>query len=780
MIAFLPLQLFLIILVWRLVTRPREGRDAWVGIAIAGCLILLSIHFAIGLVDLLLGEATVESAVGGMLPFIDEWTPLSTFGLVGRAAHWVFVFLAFSATVGLIRWATLTGRHLEEPDREQARARWLRLAGRGPSGRLERPLRAALGPITTTLGLALVVSLIVAVVTGSPPTGGDWAISELVFVTLGAALWIVAPPSAKQVEGSATNLTPAPSIEPLASRVMNVLRTAGLEVRPLPIRNHEGGDWEHVKALALQGREGRSAILCGPSGSGRTTAVVEAALSLAVDRFECGLVLTADDDSAERVRGQIGRRLDDLPVPGIVRVVCPTDGTGHVGLGTPSIVVLAAQRLPEALGGAHGVGDWYFEALSTVLIDDLDSLDASSAGTLRRALDLLRSRRRVAGELVCLATASPRGRGQPAWCSAIVGASVEVVVANPPRPATTGLLLLGGAPALRSANDCLAAAGLPTIVHDAVHADRTGPSFAPWPAVSGPRRAPDEGARSEVVLVGLRHRDLALVGERFAPVGEHSEAVVIACPFDIKEFETPGGDDSKSEVDTQAELEPRWVPLLAGEATSHAELVLESDSGVIGHIDTRLARLHAVPRARVVAAGVACRVRTAADGRIVVYAEHTGDSGPVLVERDWSIQSSEVLVSRQIHVPRLNLKASLALSRVEVRVEAKAIESRDGDFVAREILEPPETTMLSTIGLRISAEGHPARALRERVARSVFDHTTLREDEVEVFAGEAAVWIVELAPSGHGACAWLLDHAASDLSIWIGAATTSESKTAAG
>lgn len=750
MSTLVPTQLVLFaVLAWLVSRLRRTGGVELAGISLAALALVALAHLAVTGVDLLLGPSTVESAVARLLPGVDHWIPLSALGMLGRAGNVLLVTAAFAMIVAALRWATLTGGHLEEADRAQSRARWLRLAGRTPSGALPPELRSALGPLVAVLAAALVATVTFALVTAGSPSGGDWAIAELVLITFTLNLLLPGPPSATQPAAPAPALAPAdPPSEPLAERVSRALRAAGLQLDAHPLRLVPGSGWSHVDELARRGGEGRSALLLGPRHGGRTSAIVRAAETFALDRFENVLVLTGDDASAERLRARIARAIDDRPVPRLVGVVCPTDDSGRLGLGEPTIVVLAAFRLGAALRGAHGVSDAFFETLDVVMVDDLDRFDAHSASALSRSLAALRKKRLVVGELTCLATATPRGDGAELWARTILGVSVEVFEAAPPRPPMAGFVLRGGANAFRQAAAALARAEISHATEDAVHADRLGPSLAPWPAIP----VVDQNHRSQVVLVALRSRDLALATSRFAPVGPHSEAVFIACPLD----EPP----PKNEV-------PRWVPLTAAaEPDASITLVAEPDGRVLGDLAAPLAQLIAPPRARLVIEATAFRVRRRSDSQILVHPAQATDTGHVSLERAWQLLKADPIAVHQLEIPKLDLSVRIALQHVDVHAETHGIRTIGSDSETRERLEPPLVTRFQTVGVELSSAGLAPTSYEQTLARALDRATTLREDEIAVVAATNSVWILDLAVGGNGASRWLVDHCLTEYAFW--------------
>ncbi|MDY0060806.1 MAG: DEAD/DEAH box helicase family protein [Myxococcota bacterium] len=554
-----------LLLSWLLVrTRPRQ--------AAGPAYLLISLVFSAAYpivwgVDRLLSAwfaspagSLLEDLVFGRLLGLSALLPLAQDPRLALLAHASLLVPLYLLLVLLCWWLVLGGPHLDAADREQAEGWLWPLSGRRTPHAVEpsfslwcRPLLLLLGGL---LGLALARKLLGA---PTPPAsllvvGGLLGLGGLVNLVSRGKPPAPAPAAPTPLVAAA----PAPP-RPRPAELLTKLTAAGFELWPLDgtptpaaVASHDPAPWLGAERLFAQVAAGlipgagpylfqseairrppgeRALLLSGPAGAGKTTALLLTACDGVLRGLGCSLLVTVDRTEAEQVAARVRAALAQAEVPALFQVACqPAElarlrDVGHA----PQLVVLPVASFLDELLAAGGDGE-LFDSLGTVLVDDLQRLDAEAASTLRVGLARLRllttSPAGAAPGWRLLAASQPVGSGQASWASTLLGMPTELRdTAGAPLPATSAFLVTP--PAATPVGDApgailrlVAELGLSGAAHDDLHLAGPGsPCFGPWPLLPLPAPATPPGPCPEVTLVVGRAADLPWAFLRHRPVG---------------------------------------------------------------------------------------------------------------------------------------------------------------------------------------------------------------------------------------------------------------------
>jgi len=597
-------------LLWAVARGVRKKARAASGPAwLLASIILLALYLLAVVIDLGAGAGAVEAALLGPFTVLSPLLPLHERGLIGLAVYQGLLGVFYLGLVMALWWFLVKGSHLAEVDREQSRAWLYRLAGRRwPEEAAARPtpaFRSWMVPLSWALGATLAIGLIGLATRGGPPTPAGWVVAELFL--LGAVVNLrsagrAEPAAPAGEEGDAeedAEDAPPPAVDPLPRRVERALEAAGVGVAtsfeggaPLlggaapehatahlaeahpTVRAAFGlsgpgrGPWRYQDAAVGAARAGRAVLIEGPRRSGRSTALALVALDMALTRFRPVLVLTATREAALVMTRALDEAVSRGPVPRLIRVVCPVDEAGSVGLGKATIVVLPAGRLATSLTGDRGLERAFVEGVGAVVVDDLDALGPDAATSLRVGLEVLSFDGGAPGGFAVVATCAPGGAGAAAWAGAMVARPMELLATEgAPRPPTHAWALrVAGADRLTAARRALTDAGLSVAVFDAVHGEGGALSVAPWPLAEDTSGV--EAWDADVRIVCARRRALTAAAHAYAPVAAEPRArAVVIWPVD----EAPGARGSTTEQDS--EVRATRVPLVWSGAVLRERLI---------------------------------------------------------------------------------------------------------------------------------------------------------------------------------------------------------------
>jgi hypothetical protein len=528
---------------------------------LAGCLVDVA---ATGHPSVPVGQGFLEWKLLGWFPGASWALPLSARPLVGLVVYQVLLTPLFLGIVALIGWSLQSGAHLADPDKAQT-AQWLySMTGRSPSGALEPGFVRWFGPLARALMVVMFVALAQMLLDSYAPHPAAWVTAQLFLsgclVNLRAGSPELAVPAAEPETATEPPPTAHSGARPSLDATLAQLGDQGFIAHPASggalvaraarydassIADAHVGVRERCAMLpsphspyAYQGellrrvRRGESTVVCGPAGSGRSTALQLACLDAALGRWESALVVVSSTERAFAFAEALREALARGPTPHLVRIAA-----GHAQLigelhesHEPVLFITTPEELRADITASMTPRDGFVRGLYAVFVDDLGQLPEESLTALRLALEELRlqveERRGAEARFSVQVTSRPWGGDVERWASEVVGTELgTLAVDGVPRPRTDVVLVApeqadaaGGGVA--KVCEGLVRAGYAVVVDDDVHVARQGRlSLSPYPGWASGVLAAGGGGAAVATVVATRRADLQFAMERRRPCG---------------------------------------------------------------------------------------------------------------------------------------------------------------------------------------------------------------------------------------------------------------------